>query len=151
MQTGSQLCHLFVTILLFGLPSRPQNLWTEFWPLICSNLWFRITQTGTVPPETITNNMVADYGLFFLAGLLQKSNCLLDEWPHMPQPQQNWDFVAQAANSWIMEAQAYNQNKQAAIVGENVPCLNVEQCHFCLNGSAGTGKTFVYRTVCAQV
>lgn len=37
-KTGSQLCHLFTTLLLFSAPTQPNVLWLEFRDKICDDL-----------------------------------------------------------------------------------------------------------------
>lgn len=167
MQTGAQLRHLFVTILLFGPPSRPQDLWAEFSGQICSDLSFRIQQMGLIPLADITDEVASDYGLYLLDKLLRDANHDLSEWPQMPQPTRNWTGMAENRNPWLAEARAFSQDQQLETLTTNLALMNDGQLTayttivesisldqgrlFFLNGSAGTGKTFVYKTVCAKV
>ncbi|KAL6299926.1 PIF1-like helicase-domain-containing protein, partial [Sparassis latifolia] len=83
----------------------------------------------------------------------------------MPLPQYDWD--AQVENAYIAEHLNYNHEEERASTLLRIPELNVEQAEayrrilksvehesghlFFLSGPGGTGKTFVYNTVCNKV
>ena len=82
----------------------------------------------------------------------------------MPTSQQDWGL--QLGNHKIGE-HLYDCNSERNLLGEWLPLLNLEQmwvynqvvdsvedqagCVFFLNGPGGTGKTFVYKTVCNKL
>ena len=82
----------------------------------------------------------------------------------MPTSQQDWGL--QLGNHKIGE-HLYDCNSERNLLGEWLPLLNLEQmwvynqvvdsvedqagCVFFLNGPGGTGKTFVYKTVCVTI
>ncbi|KIK11976.1 hypothetical protein PISMIDRAFT_99675, partial [Pisolithus microcarpus 441] len=83
----------------------------------------------------------------------------------MPQFQNNW--AACTANPYIAEQLSYDQEREGQEALANIAQLNAEQHDaftrvfdavekqnpkiFFLNGPGGTGKTFVYKTVCHKV
>jgi hypothetical protein len=83
----------------------------------------------------------------------------------MPLPQQDWNILA--INHLIAKQLDYNQDAECADVEARLPHLNNKQRSaydsivapveneegrlFFLNGHGGTGKTFVYNTICAKL
>ena len=86
----------------------------------------------------------------------------LEDFPNMPLPEHNWGGVAE--NSLIGEQLNYDRSREQNLTQERLAQLNPEQLNACerivssveaqagriffLNGPGGTGKTFVYNTVC---
>ncbi|KAJ7193495.1 PIF1-like helicase-domain-containing protein, partial [Mycena haematopus] len=80
----------------------------------------------------------------------------------MPLPQKNWD--AEVVNALITEQLAYDREAEAERACQKIALLNDEQRRafekiidsvqhrhgktYFVNGPGGTGKTFVYTTVC---
>ena len=163
MQTGVQLRNLFATLLLFCCPSKPELLWNNFCQHICDDLHYRLQCTGCQDPQDVE---IFDYGLWLVKRILVKTlrKCLKD-FPDMPLPNHSWDN--EDANLLIGEQLNYNRDHEHILAGERVAQLNAEQRHaydqiissvesraghtFFLNGPGGTGKTFVYNTVCNTV
>lgn len=108
---------------------------------------------------------VYDLGLFLLNKVLRESGHSLDDWPSMPKPQNEWNGLV--TNSLIAEQLNYDRNSLRADLDSRLPRLNDDQRNaftevvnsvmnnqgqlFFLHGSGGTGKTFVYNTVCAKL
>src|SRR6266404_4821023 len=67
MQTGRQLCHLFVTILKDCLPADPRALWDTFWHHICDDLRHQLRvhvfQNRDMDPSEA---QIQDYGLYLI-------------------------------------------------------------------------------------
>ena len=77
MKTGSQLRHLFVTILLFSTPSNTATLWNEFKPHICDDLAYYLTTRYDIPEPT--DDQVYDFGLFLCDKILLQSGKTLSD------------------------------------------------------------------------
>ena len=78
IKTGTQLQHLFSTILLFSEVSQPELLWLDFRHHICDDLERQLIAIGiTNPPE----EDIYDFGLFLLDKVLRESGHTLDNWP----------------------------------------------------------------------
>ncbi|KAJ3502791.1 hypothetical protein NMY22_g18466 [Coprinellus aureogranulatus] len=166
MQTGSRLRQLFATLLLFGEPSRPHHLWGEFWEDICGDLERQIRRMPAFQhQEEISQERVHDYGLFLLDRLLREAGRALSEWESMPHWELDW--AVHVSNPLIAEQLNYDRNAEFRDFEERHRHLNPGQLTafntivtaialnqsrvFLLKGSAGTGKTFVYNTICARV
>ena len=163
MQMGEQLRDLFATLLMFCCPSKPEWLWNEFRKYICDDLGYRLRCSGLQDPQ---DDEIFDYGLWLIERVLAKmQRKRLKDFPEMPCPERNWEGVAE--NSLIGEQLNYNRDHERNLAEERLARLNVEQLDaynqiissvesqagqtFFLNGPGGTGKTFVYNTVCNMV
>lgn len=161
MQTGYRLRQLFVTILLFCSPSSPSELWTQYRKSICDDLRPELIRLGKENPSEYE---IYDYGLFLIGKMLQQVGRTLQEFG-ISNPIENWENYS--VNHYIIEQTAYSQYNEQAMARDNISQLNLEQCYaynqiihsveslegrlFFLNGPGGTGKTFVYNTVCHKV
>lgn len=163
MQTGTRLRNLFAALLLFCSPTKPEQLWNEFREYICDDLGYRLHCSGCQDPR---DDEIFDYGLWLIERVLMKTQRKrLKDFPDMPLPERDWEDVAE--NSLIGEQLNYNRDHERNLAEERVARLNPEQLDayqqiassvesqagrtFFLNGPGGTGKTFVYNTVCNMV
>ena len=163
MQTGSSLRQLFATILLFCSPSQPEILWQEFRQHICDDLLHQLRTAGFENP---VEDDAYDYGLFLLDQILQQSGQSLEgNFPSMPLSLTDWR--RQTGNQLLSEQLDYNCEQQSEMATTRETSLNLEQRQaydkiihsvkshhgslFFLNGPGGTGKTFIYNTVCHRL
>ena len=158
MATGRQLRNLFATLLRDCGPSDPLSLWMDFCDKICDDLRHRL-QTQNIR-QNPTPEDTYDFGIFLIEEILQRSNKSLRDWPMLPLPQQNWEHAM--GNRLIAEQRNYNQEEQMQYAEDGIPHLNPEQQSafdkiveavktgqtFFLHGPGGTGKTYVYNTLC---
>ncbi len=160
MATGRQLRDLFATLLRDCTPSDPLRLWMDFRDKICDDLGYRL-QTQNIRQNPSPED-IYDFGLYLIEEILQRSNKSLWNWPMLPLPQQNWEHVM--GNWLIAEQRNYNQEEQVRLAEDRIPLLNPEQRSafdkiveaienktgqtFFLHGPGGTGKTYVYNTLC---
>ena len=160
MQTGRQLRHLFVTILRDCTPADPKALWTTFWPYICDDLKYQLQHHHNHP--NASDEEIQDYGLYLIDQLLSKSGKRLSDWESMPQVVGDWD--ANMGNRLIAEQCQYDRARQAQLAEECIGKLNPDQYiaflrissaitnntgeTFFLHGPGGTGKTYLYNTLC---
>jgi hypothetical protein len=159
MQTGKQLRSLFTMILRDCFPAQPDQLWMQFRHHICDDLKHALRLLGH--PDA-TEEDIYDYGLYCVNQLLEHTNKSLRDYPPMPLFQRNWQEVV--GNRLIAEQRNYDSHEQQAKADERIPKLNADQrrafdiimeavqsksgkCFF-LNGPGGTGKTYVYNTLC---
>jgi hypothetical protein len=113
-----------------------------------------------------TNADIQDYGLYLINHLLLLSRkSLTKHWPYMPQVAQNWD--ADIDSHYIAEQHSYDVKEQAVLAAEHEHCFNPDQAAvfheilqavinktgqtFFLHGPGGTGKTYVYNTLCYRL
>lgn len=162
MQVGSALRQLFATILLFGPPQKPDELWNEFQQYLCDDLSRRLSRLGFMNP---TDDQVYDYGLYLLDRLLRETGNRLQDFSRMPLPQRDWNINIE--NRLIAEQLDYDQETERTNAITQVERLNPDQRSaydkimesieqqlgkvFFLHGPGGTGKTFVYNTIAARV
>ena len=163
MQTGGRLRELFATLLLFCSPTKPEQLWNEFREHICDDLAYHLQCSGRQDPQ---ENEIFDYGLWLIEQILVKTQKKrLTDFPSMPLPERDWEGITE--NSLISEQLNYNRDRERTLAQEHLAQLNPEQLDayeqiissvetqagqtFFLNGPGGTGKTFVYNTVCNRV
>jgi hypothetical protein len=159
MQTGHQLRHLFVTIHKDCAPADPRALWDSHWIHICNDLE---RHHADVLGEHPSPEHIQDYGLYLIDQLLTHSGKRLQDWNSMPQITGDW--AARAGNPLFREQLQYNQEDQARLAEEHIARLNLGQQTsfeqissavtnttgktFFLHGPGGTGKTYLYNTLC---
>ncbi|KAI0071093.1 hypothetical protein K474DRAFT_1607508 [Panus rudis PR-1116 ss-1] len=162
MQTGQQLRQLFAIILEHGEPTQPECLWFEFREHLCDDLNRRSEITHLRNP---TQEDIYDFGLFLLERILFRHGKSLANYPSMPHPQKDWELAHD--NPYIVEQLQYNPDLEAQYAEQKIRQLNSNQKYafdkiysstenregklFFLHGPGGTGKTFVYKTLCHAV
>jgi hypothetical protein len=160
MQTGRQLRHLFVTILRDCTPADPRALWDTFWPHICDDLRHQLQHVANIPDPS--EAQIQDYGLYLIDKLLSHTGKRLQEWTTMPEVVEDWAVIL--GNHLILEQHQYNLEEQAQLAAQCIASLNPDQHSafdrittaittasgeiFFLHGPGGTGKTYLYNTLC---
>ena len=159
MQAGCQLRQLFATILKEGSPADPRALWDTYWPHICDDVKPLLRRILGVDPSEA---QIQDYGLYLLDQLLHQFGKKLQDWNSMPEVVGNWRELA--GNPLIAEQRQYNLNDEARLAAQCIASLNIDQRSafdkitsaitnktgeiFFLHGPGGTGKTYLYNTLC---
>jgi len=162
MAVGRQMRHLFVTILKDCTPTNPRALWDFFWQDICDDLKRHpvFHDRDAEPAE----EEIQDYGLYLISQLLIQAGKRLQDWNTMPQVTGDWGTLLQNLNPFIAEQRNYDPQEQTELAEQHIASLNPDQCSafdkissavadktgeiFFLHGSGGTGKTYVYNTLC---
>jgi hypothetical protein len=114
-------------------------------------------------PDTPKN--VHNYGLFLVNELLRDLGHSLEGFPPMPLPQIDWSPLAN--NPYIAEQLSYDTHQEHHSANTQSVQLNKHQKHayhtivnsvfqnqgsvYFVNGASGTGKTFLYRTICSRL
>jgi hypothetical protein len=161
MQTGEQLRQLFGLLLLSCSPTKPVELWNDFRHHICDDLRAHLRSSGWQIPQ---DDDIFDYGLWLLNVILLRHGKNLEN-VQMPLPNRDWS--GQAGNTLIGEQLNYDRDHERTSAEQRILQLNAEQLHahnrvvssvetcagqvFFLNGPGGTGKTFVYNTICNTI
>ena len=161
---GDSLRHLFSLILRHCQPSEPHVLWEQFRDQLCDDLAHRL-QCTTDTVHDIPIEEIHDFGLFLIDQDLRQHGLSLSAFPSMPLIQQDWEDHHE--NIYITEQLRYQRNEEEHLWEQNFPLLNTEQRNafdqiytstsaregkaFFLHGPGGTGKTFVYQTLCHRV
>jgi hypothetical protein len=161
---GESMRCLFSLILRNCFPSQPDVLWIQFRDNLCDDLQRKLRRkrrpTGDIPQAD-----VYDYSLFLIEKDLHHHGFSLACFPSMPIVQKQWDDSS--INKYIVEQLAYDTEKEKLMADRNIALLNNEQRSafnqiddairsengrgFFLHGGGGTGKTFLYQTLCHSV
>ena len=162
MAVGCQMRHLFVTILKDCTPADPRVLWDTFWQDICDDVKRHpvFHNRDTEPSE----EEIQDYGLYLIDQILAQSGKRLQDWDCMPQVTGDWATILQNQNPFIAEQRDYDPEEQAELARQHKDTLNPDQHSaflkiteaitqstgeiFFLHGPGGTGKTYLYNTLC---
>ena len=162
IQTGSQLRHLFTTLLLFCTPTQLNILWMTFREKICDDLRHRLHDLGRT---NITQTEIYDFGLHLIDDILHDSGHALSEFPSMPLSQFNWSSTI--GNRLISQQMNFDPAYEAATAHQLLSSLNKDQQYafnkiwqsitrnegrsFFIDGFGGCGKTYLYQTICHAV
>jgi hypothetical protein len=147
---------LFVTGLRQRLIADPLAIWARYKDHLCDDLWHQLTRDGGFPFPLLEPHY--DYGLFLIAeGLADQQQTLADH--GLPSFVWDWsqrrlsrtvtdDLPMQAALAATMQAQL-NPDQQSCFT-QIVTAIETDPqtAHFYLQGPGGTGKTFLYKTLC---
>ncbi|KZT57840.1 hypothetical protein CALCODRAFT_540865, partial [Calocera cornea HHB12733] len=146
-------------------PTEPGLLWTRFKDHICDDLLHQLRRRN--PASTQADAL--DYGLYLIDKLLrtQGSSLADDKFNgEFPPFRTNWDLLlAEHQNRFIAEQLEYDRFELAEEAEGMKDQMNDEQQAafnaiiqhanhgglFWLQGPGGTGKTFVYKAVCAEL
>ena len=161
---GESLRRLFCLILRLCQPSQPDILWNEFQNELCDDLARRLHQRRNMPCD-ISEDDVHDFGLFLIDKELRLHGHSLSLFPSMPHPIRNWDDTND--NPYLTEQLSYQPQVEQRLFEEKRSTLNAEQHNafeqiynststqdgrsFFLHGPGGTGKTFLYQTLCHRI
>jgi len=113
----------------------------------------------------ITEDMIFDYGLWLINKILDESGKHLSQWPSMPLSTYDWDGAT--TNQLIAEQLNFNTEDEKAAASRQMATFSNEQkeayniiwdsfenhkgkCFF-LDGPGGSGKTYLYQTLCHAV
>jgi hypothetical protein len=162
IQTGSQLRHLFITLLLFCTPTQPNTLWMTFRDKICDDLRHKLYELGRT---IVIQNEIYDFGLHLIDNILHDSGHALSDFPSMPQSQLNWSDTIH--NRLISQQINYDSNSEGIAANQLISSLNDDQQRafdmiwesiiqkqgriFFIDGFGGCGKTYLYQAICHAV
>lgn len=165
LRTGWELRRMFVSAMLHGDLDDARSIWNEFKEYFCERLREEIERFNLAyNPHTLPAPHL-DYGLFLIAGHLYTEDKTLSDFG-LPPYINDWGEVL--SNPLLRQELDYNVDEQARLAQEYEASLNNDQrtaytrilskmesdpysAHFFLHGPGGTGKTFLYRTLCARL
>jgi len=161
---GRSLRELYCLILRHCHPSQPDLLWLDFRHNLCDDLGRRL-QTMRHTEQVVELEDIYDFGLFLIDEELSQHGLSLSSFPSMPSVQQDWRNVNE--NPYMIEQLAYHRQHETHLAEDSMPALNDEQRAafddvftstaersgkiFFLHGPGGTGKTFVYNSLCHRI
>ena len=147
---------LFLTGLRQRLIADPLTIWDRYKQHFCDDLWRRLTRSGGFPLPLLDPHY--DYGLFLLAdGLTDQQQSLADH----GLPSFVWDWTSKheltSVTDRLQQETLLAATMQAQLNADQLSCFteiitaietDPQTAHFYLQGPGGTGKTFLYKTLC---
>lgn len=157
--SGQRLRSLFTVALTHGPCQDPPGLWDRFRTYLCDDLARRLETFDALPNMPSPEE---DYGLYLIEEALLGMGRTLSEF-RLPRPRHDWrrDY----SNPLIRHELDYDRIAEQSAAEEAYRRLNEDQKRnfdiidaairndphsalFFLQGYAGTGKTFLYQTIC---
>jgi hypothetical protein len=157
--SGGRLRSLFIIALTHGPCQDPPAVWDRFRPHFCDDLAHRLESFDVLPDIPSPEE---DYGLYLIGEALLGMGRTLSEF-RLPRPRHDWS--RDHSNPLIRRELDYDRVTECNAAEEGYGHLNEDQkrnfdiitaaiendphsAHFFLQGHAGTGKTFLYKTIC---
>ncbi|KAF5190259.1 Atp-dependent dna helicase, partial [Thalictrum thalictroides] len=164
--SASSLRQTFAAAIMHSAIVNPQNLWDRFKLSFTDDCLWQIRTLGNridAPPSLWTDEQCRfDFGLWLLEENLRHLGL---DWKsaRLTGPEHRW--IVREANSLLAEALDFDRESEASMHASSINVLSngqkaaydtivssiesgLEENVFFLQGAAGTGKTFVYKTLC---
>lgn len=161
----NKLRHLFVTIILFCEVTIPSKIYNACWEQMSEDILYKQRKILNCTSFTMTEEHIKNNLLFEIETLLQKCGTSLHNFPDMPFPKISCEELT--TNKLILEETNYNIEKLIKEHDELHKNLNGEQKDaynaiiesvqngkgkfIFVQGHGGTGKTFLWKTICARL
>jgi PIF1-like helicase/Helitron helicase-like domain at N-terminus len=158
--SGHGLRTLFLTGLRHQVIADPTAIWERYKVSFCEDLLHRLETTPMHFPLLLFNPHF-DYGLYLIGeGLADQQRTLADF--RLPQNTFDWSL----AHASVTRAEEITNNQERATILEQQLNTDQKECfteilcaitddpqhaHFYLQGPGGTGKTFLYKTLCHKL
>ncbi|KAK9683502.1 hypothetical protein RND81_10G145800 [Saponaria officinalis] len=145
--TATYLRSLFVTLLTSGSVSRPEEVWEKTWQFLSDDILHKQRKFFQKPE------------------IAPKNGSSLQKFPSIIAPSEI--FIRESGNRLLAEELSYDKKKLAEEYSKLLPSLTDEQRRiydiimtavekdqgglFFIYGHGGTGKTFLWKTLCAGI
>ncbi|KAK9705328.1 hypothetical protein RND81_07G048700 [Saponaria officinalis] len=159
------LRHLFAMILLSGSMSRPEIVWESTWQYLTDDVLYRQRRLLQIDDLELSAEQLRHHALAEIEKILQKNGSNLHKHPNMPLPDET--LISEIHNKLIQSELMYDRaalseehktlmcsltDEQKGIYDEIMSAVSRGQGGvFFLYGFGGTGKTFIWRTLCAAI
>lgn len=163
--TGSQLRHLFVTILKFCEVENPTEFWNYSWKFLSDDIERKIRKTFFWDNYRLSEVQIQNYCLVEIHHMLNRYGKSLKDFEGMPLPDSA--LLVKMDNKLIREEYDYNVEDLKKEHDQSLKLLNIDQRViydrvisdvenklgglFFVYGQGGTGKTFLYKTIMANL
>ncbi|XP_010527539.1 PREDICTED: uncharacterized protein LOC104804874 [Tarenaya hassleriana] len=160
-----QLRHLFVTLLLYCEVGTPGQLWEHCWNSLAEDIPYQKRTSFGYNNLQFTDQTLQSYALMEIEGIMMQNCRTLAEFPDIPLPDK--ELLKQMNNSFLREELNYDSTEEQQRYDMLFSCLNEEQLKayngvmqsikskegklFFLYGPGGTGKTYLYNTIIANL
>ncbi|KAJ5751269.1 hypothetical protein N7533_008297 [Penicillium manginii] len=164
--SGKSLRNEFCVAVVHGDVMDPPALWDEFQVHLCDDLPRQLesyTEAGRELPATSIREQYLDFGLFLIGRLLAAQSKTLADY-YMPSPEADWSAFQQSSRDGLHNMpldrlattaaelrDQLNDNQQTIFSAVVSTVLGGRPAAWYLQGPAGTGKTFLYRTIYAEL
>ncbi|KAH9620971.1 hypothetical protein KSS87_023892 [Heliosperma pusillum] len=161
--SGSYLRHLFSTLLLSGTLSMPSRVWDKTWRLLSDDILHRQRRILNNQGLQLTDEELQNYTLLDIENFLQINGSSLNRFEGMPLP--DISATSHHRNNLVMDELSYDRQSLREEHDNNLAIMTDEQRMvyneivdavlknkggvFFVYGYGGTGKTFIWRTLCA--
>ncbi|KAH9622346.1 hypothetical protein KSS87_022355, partial [Heliosperma pusillum] len=161
--SGSYLRHLFSTLLLCGTLSMPRRVWDKTWRLLSDDILHKQRKVLNNQGLQLTDEELQNYALIDIENSLQINGSSLNRFEGMPLP--DVSATSHHRNNLVMDELSYDRqslreehdnnlsimtDEQRMIYNEIVDAVSKNKGGvFFVYGYGGTGKTFIWRTLCA--
>jgi hypothetical protein len=164
LRTGWHLRRLLLSAMLYGGLHDAASVWLRFGDHICDDLAYHLRRENLQCDPSIQHPNL-DYGLYLIERALQAEDRQLADF-NLPAYQHDWG--RDLGNPYLRAERDYDRDglARSATIGESL--LNAGQraayqrvldllrdnpnhAQFFLYGPAGTGKTFLYTTLCSRL
>ena len=117
-----QIRSLFVTILVFGEPTNPEQLWEKYKDTMREDIMWKTLKSGTVDKSKLDEYVGNSVLLLIEDDLMQLGSCL----ENFGLPKANRSAIS-VQNPQVIQDELYNTSDQKAKSLEKLSCLNSEQ------------------------
>ena len=159
---GNGLRNMFCEMLLFCEVKDPNDLWRQHWPSLSDDLLIRFRRETRDNQLHLSENELKNLALAEIESILAKNGRSLSEFLTIPFNNEN--ISDSNANRFLRDELSYDVESLGNEFEEMHASLNEEQkiifdeiikasCNkkgglYFVNGSGGTGKTFMWKTKC---
>ncbi|XP_074282420.1 uncharacterized protein LOC141606935 [Silene latifolia] len=163
--SGYYLRNLFATLLLANSLVKPELVWEETWPLLSDDILYRRRRELRNLDLQLSDEQLKNYALSEIEALLQRNGSSLRKFDNMPFPDS--DIHAMNSNRLLEDELSYDKEVlkkehevlTSSMTDEQKSVYRKIMCSvqsgqggvFFVYGYGGTGKTFLWRTLCAAI
>ncbi|XP_074265824.1 uncharacterized protein LOC141588274 [Silene latifolia] len=163
--SGVYLRHLFATLLMAGNLAKPELVWEKTWRHLTDDILYRRRLTLRNEDLQLSERELQQYALAEIEALLKSNGSTLRRFENMPSLDDS--FTSGDINQLILGELSYDKdalkeehvklitsmtNEQRAVYDEIMDAVKAQRGGvFFVYGYGGTGKTFIWKTLCAAI
>jgi len=163
--SGRQLRDMFASMLMFCEVTNPRQLWDAHWESLSDDIEAMTRCERADPTVTLPEDALKDRALYEIDHVLMRNGHHLEDFPMLPKS--NYIPFVHGGNRLVQEELAYDRHSLTTDVDNAEDRLNDDQRNayetilnvvtnkegklFCVYGSGGIGKTFVWTTVLSRL
>jgi hypothetical protein len=163
--SGRQLRDMFASMLMFCEVTNPRQLWDAHWESLSDDIEAMTRCERADPTVTLPEDALKDRALYEIDHVLMRNGHRLEDFPMLPKS--NYIPFVHGGNRLVQEELAYDRHSLTTDVDNAEDRLNDDQRNayetilnvvtnkegklFCVYGSGGIGKTFVWTTVLSRL